>query len=1191
MLFKRIRMSGFKSFADKVDFEFGPGVTCIVGPNGCGKSNVVDAVKWVLGEQSAKSLRGRQMVDMIFNGSSARRSASVAQIDLVFDNSDHLLAVDREEVTVTRKLYRSGDSEYLLNNEAARLKDIREMFMDTGVGIEAYSIIEQGKVDVLLQSSPSERRMIFEEAAGISRFKARKRDAQRKMERTEQNLLRVEDIVEEVEKRLRSVKLQAGKARNYLEYESQLNELRASFSMAEYHRFSMAIEELSTEARGFEDQSTELRTKIDQQEAAEAQVTVQLDELAEEISETDNQLVRARSDLTTYQERIDAAGRRLADQQDLLERSVEREEGDRARLKTSEEELERLAESARELQRETDRLRGRISELEEQDRSLARDVTQAQAMLDDEKAGIIELLRKSAQTHNEIIRLDTHGESLAGQKGRLRARDEQITAELQEHLQRKADLERRLGEVEELIAAETAKLEQKKEEAVRVRQLRAKLSEQLTETKERRSALHSRRELLADLQLRKDGIGAGVRKLLDIKESAGDGGPLSCVLGLVADVFDTDVTHAGLIEAVLGDADQCLVVSDSKAFVAGLGSLGELPGRVTAFCLDRLPPAMSDRGFSDQPGYVSRALDLVRYAGEVEYLARHLFEKTIVVETLEVARSLAREDISGYRFVTLAGEVVDADGRVSLGPPSSRAGLISRKSELRDIDIQMVVIDEEVVRLSDQLNRFQAESDHLEHIQQELRGAIYESNTAKVEANASLQNVTEAVRRLSDEQPLIAAEVTSIEQQIAEVAAKAEEGGESLEALQRENQQRERIVADHQLRIDGIVESRRDVQGELTELKVSAGQLSEKRIAAADTITTLRRQIRELQSSIEVCGHDREQCEGQITEASRVIAHGQEQVCLATESIDKKEATATDLRRKREQLRLDLETLGTTIKSTRVQMSEVEQKRHEIDMSLAETNVRRDELVSRVESELSIDLAKRYDACEHAEHAEQDWEAVETQIADLRGKIDRLGNVNLDAISELEELQTRHGFLTTQRDDLTVSLRQLEQLIQKLDDESLQRFRAAFDSIRGHFQTLFRKLFGGGRADVILEDPDNILECGIEILAQPPGKELQSISLMSGGEKTMTAIALLMSVFKSRPAPFAILDEVDAALDEANNERFNQIVHEFVQESQFIIITHSKRTMSIADMLYGITMQEPGVSTRVSVQFDNAQVA
>ncbi len=1183
MFLKRIAISGFKSFCDRMDFEFGRGVTCVVGPNGCGKSNVVDAFKWVLGEQSAHSLRGRQMLDMIFSGSSTRRGSSLAQVELIFDNNDRRLGLDLDEIAVSRKLYRSGESEYLLNHQASRLKDIRELFLDTGVGVEAYSVIEQGKVDTLLKSNPVDRRVIFEEAAGISRYKARKKEAERKLERTQQNLLRAADIIDELEKRLRSVKLQAGKARNYLEYDARLKELKSSFAMAEYHRFTQGLVVLQREVEAEQDHIASLRSSIHGHEADTSERTVHLDRLAEQIGQADASLVQARADLAAQEERIATAGRRFDEQTALSATLIERLHTGEERLSSLRLELADVEQSAAALEIRTRDLHGMIDELNEQDRAQARQLAQAQAELEDEKAGIIELLRRSAQVHNEIIRLNTQRESLVDQKGRLSSRDEQILGETQTLMAQRAEIEGRIRNIDNLIDEQGRSLDDKKAEAARVHELRQNLVDELALAKERRSAIQSRRDVLQDLERRMEGIGAGPRRVFEAKAATEAEGGRHGILALVADVFEADVQYARLVECVLGDADQYLVVEHTPSFLAFLEGLGELPGRVAAFCLDRLAPVINERDFSEREGVVGRMIEQVRFSPEAEALAKHLFAKTIVVEDLAAALRFARDDVHGHRFITVSGEIVEPDGRVGFGPASSAAGLIVRRSELKDIEVQSARVAESIDRLGDQLNRTDAEMSHLDDVQQQLRTAVYELKTSRVEAGAAQDNVREAIERLSRERPLIAREVEFLEEQMKDVLLKSEQGNRSLEELEQESKHREEGIERHQARIDDVVAGRRRLQEQVTDTRVLVGQLTEKRIAATETGAALRRENLELEGAVSALRAELEQCRARIAESEAASERARELVAALGARVSELDAAATELRRQREGFRVEVENLHQAVRAARSQLSEAEAMLHRHEMSLAEINVRRDDLVQRIRDELGLDLSQRY---AQYEYQDQDWTLVETEMAELRGKMERLGNVNLDALQELQELEERHGFLSKQRDDLTDSQRQLEQLIEKLNSESRDQFRATLEQIREHFRALFRRLFGGGRADILLEDPENLLECGIEIVAQPPGKELQSIGLMSGGEKSMTAIALLMSIFKTKPAPFTILDEVDAALDEANNQRFNAIVKEFQKETQFIIITHSKWTMNTADRLYGITMQEPGVSTRVSVELN-----
>ncbi|MCH7814196.1 MAG: hypothetical protein IID40_09270, partial [Planctomycetes bacterium] len=893
--------------------------------------------------------------------------------------------------------------------------------------------------------------------------------------------------------------------------------------------------------------------------------------------------LQTQSQITARQERIEAASRRVVEERDHLARSQERADAQGRRREALTAEFTEHQQQAGELESQIAEQSATIERLLTDDHAQAAALAQAQALLEDEKAGVIELLRRTSELHNEITKLETHQDSLEGQHGRLSQRDAQIADELRALLQRKSELEARREEIESLIEAEMARLEEKKREAERISGLRSDLARELIAAKEMRSGLASRQQLLSDLEQKMEGVGEGVRQLLADRADAPDDAALSSIEGMVADLFEADLIHALVVEAAVGDQDQYLVVRDTEAFLSNPERFTELAGRLTAICLDRLPPVVNARDFSGYPGFVASALEYVRFPEPLERLGRHLLGKTIIVDSLASARSLAAEDTDGHRFVTLEGQVLEADGRIVLGPASSRAGLISRKSELRDIAQQLVDFEHQIRVLADQLNRTEAEGAHLDEVQQELRGAIHESHTARVEANASLANVEEAVRRLTDEQPLIAGEVALIERQIAEARQRRERSHESLERIDEENRRREDQVEVHHRRIDEVVAERVRLQELLVDAKVLAGQLSEKRAATAETLSALRRELDAIEAAETEARREAEQSRHRVAEAEQAIVTGREELAALTVAGQQYEAESLVLRRRREMLRVETEELATVTKSTRAELEQAETRLHEAQLALQEATVRRDELATRVREEIDIDLADRY---ENYDHAERDWEQVQDEIKELRAKIDRLGNVNLDAITELEELERRQQFLTGQRDDLHDAAGQLTRLIKQLDEQSVQRFTESFEKIRSNFHELFRKLFGGGKADIILEDPDDILECGIEIMARPPGKELQSITLLSGGEKTLTAIALLMSVFQSRPAPFALLDEVDAALDEANNDRFNRLLLEFVEHAQFIVITHSKRTMTIADQMYGITMQEPGISTRVSVTFD-----
>ncbi|HOA74969.1 MAG TPA: chromosome segregation protein SMC [Phycisphaerae bacterium] len=1188
MYLKRLSCFGFKSFADKTDFDFKPGITGIVGPNGCGKSNVVDAIKWVLGDQSPKSLRGKQMQDVIFNGSGTRRSASMAQVDLTFDNSDRRLPIEADEVCITRRLYRSNESEYLINGEVRRLKDVKELFMDTGIGVGGYSIIEQGQVALLLQANPSERRLIFEEAAGISRYKARKKEAERKLERVEQNLLRIEDIVEELEKRLRSIKYQAGKARNFQEYDKQLREKRATYSLAEYHKHTIRRAELEQVTAQLSDQATELRTIISGAEARAAALDRDVMVLDAEVRQIEQQILGNASEITANRERASQSRQRVEELAAARTRAQQRLAAERQRSLAWRQQIEGVEEQADSVESELAEANAAVDRLSNEDRELARQLASLQARSEDEKAGIIDLMRRTAQLNNEISSLQQRRQQLEDNKSRLTARLDQVRAELEQLMSVRAEIAEKGEQIAARLADHQTQLAEKREEASRLDAARAELNQQIAAAKEYRSGLMSRRQLLSDLDRQLEGVDAGVREVLRRMQNDPSGETFRYVKGMVADLVTADVSNAMLIETALGDYDQYLVVESSRAFLDDASLLAEFPGRVRAICLDRIPPFVNGRDFSQQPGFVACAMDLVKCAPEAEGLIKHLLGRTIVVETLADAERMAAQNPPAYRYVTRAGELLDSEGRCQLGPAGAGAGLISRKSELREIEHQIAEVDGRIAVMSERLERTTADILQLERTQEELRAAIAETNKAQIETNAARQANDNAIGRLTHEQPLLTGEIEAIDVQIRDAAERAARSAEAVAQLEQENIERENRVKEIAEQIDTLQDRRAQLAERVTEAKVAVGQLAQRRGMLADRLRGLRNSLQASEEAVRASAHEAEDAVHRLAQSERAILSAQARLAELYSTKEQLDRHLMDCLHRREQIRYEAEQLAARLKSGRVELEQAESELHARQMELQEVNLRVETLLTRVRDELGIDLVEVYATYEHAE---QDWAALEAEIEELKEKIRRLGNVNLDAIAEQEELEKRATFLASQRDDLRQSRKQLEELIEQLNNECRERFVQTFETVRGHFQELFRRLFGGGKADIMLEQPPegqplDVLEAGIDIMARPPGKENRNITLLSGGEKTMTAIALLLAIFRSRPSPFTVLDEVDAALDEANNERFNRIICDFLDHSQFLIITHSKRTMTIADVLYGVTMQEAGVSKRVGVRFD-----
>jgi chromosome segregation protein len=1252
MRLKKLIVQGFKSFADRTEFVFDCPITGIVGPNGCGKSNVVDAFKWVLGEQSAKSLRGDAMMDVIFNGSAARKPSGMAEVVLVFENpqredGSRMLAMEVDEVAVGRRLFRDGTSEYHLNNGSSRLKDIRELFLDTGVGADAYSVIEQGKVAAMLEANPAERRIIFEEAAGISKYKVKKKEAQRKLEKVDQNLLRVNDIVEEVDKRLRSVKIQAGKARNYQELSTRLNELRLGYALQEYHTHHQQRGELDKELEETQFQLDDLTGDLASRQNDLVEKREQFDALSQQKQRLEYDLVQARAAVQSAQQKQHYAQQQLSQMAEQLE-SFER---DKTALN------EKLSQVTQSLDAESTRLQSLTQELAqarqqiEQRQAAFRDgqlqLNQINKDVEQNKSAVLDLMRKLANVNSRLGAIEIERKNIASQQQRLSDRRRIVVDELQGLEAKKVELEQKLAAAVELIAQEQAKLEAKKQESAALGKQITAVGEQLGAAKEHRSGLLSREKLLKDLEAKREGVSEGVKSVLRQRESK-----FSFIRGLVADVLRVDVEHAHVVEAALDGRDQWLITNDQSLAIAADESLNDLEGRVNVLCTDRL--LQRDTGFqpvriaqnesesqssqsegnthgpearvtveaydwNQHPHRIRLAADLIKVDPQDQQIVQHLLGKTIVVDDLIVAADLHRTGPAGYRYVTLNGDVLEGDGTLRAGPLTAAMGLLSRRSELDAVSQQLAEVDERITKLTHQLSEGNATARELEEQQNTLRNAFYQANTTKVELTSSIAQNNDKQNALKREQPLLDRELAGFIDHIGRLKLEEEKLAEQKSAFETEQTDRQKAVEDLTARHLQLAEEVKEIGETLTTARVALGQVQEKQLASQQEVqrqtaakAELIEQIERISRSAESVANRRGGLEHELETAKQTeTALEEKQKALATqiESLVGSVQEAAD----------SVKTLSDQVEKLRVDHSQVEQELHQLQLQIGELKVRLETLINRTMEELQLDLPGKYaslsavseDGVEGPGYqpSDVDWEAVAAEIKELRDRIHRLGNVNVEAIAEQDELEERQKFLVTQITDLTGAKKQLEELIETINVESSARFEQTFNTVREHFQGMFRKLFGGGKADVYLETeldqkpaepiigPDgqtivpetkkiDILDAGIEIIARPPGKQPATISQLSGGEKTMTCIALLMSIFKSKPSPFCILDEVDAALDEANNQRFNLIVQEFLDRSQFIVITHSKRTMQIADVLYGVTMQEQGVSKRVAVKFD-----
>lgn len=1219
----KLELYGFKSFAEKTEFAFEPGITAFVGPNGCGKSNVVDAVRWILGEQRARIVRGAEMADVIFNGTETRRSLGFAEASLTILNNRGILPVDFEEIKITRRIYRSGESEYMMNGKTCRLKDIRSLFTDTGVGMESYSIIEQGKVDRVLQANAQERRSLFEEAAGISGYKEQRRHTLTKLDRCKQNLLRVNDIIQEKERRLRSIKYQAAKARRHSEYTDRLRELSVSLARRNYEKLEIQLREAEEKIKSAEVDRNKILAEVEEIEGETAELQSVLQRHQQALNAAQQEVHNANSEIATGEERIksgllrakeldesaDNAGRNLGVYTERLSKAA-------SESKSVETELAEFVESVK---LQSERLRERSSESEEASRKTA----ELDKSIEEYKGRMVEQMQNVADMRNRIANLENQAQRDNTHKQRLSTRANDVEKEqstLDENISRieneKVEFESKnqeLGKSIESCHNESENLSREISDVTsRSRDLSTKIAE-----------LRSRRDVLREMEENAHGLNRGVRRLLgkaasdDSPHTNGNEEAVAGVEGILADHIEVELQHAPAIEAALGERAQQVVVSDTNSAVNALRLLREeKSGRAAVLPLDRLSGRTEPIALNED-GVVGTAAELVRASDRMRPAIEALLDGTLVVRSIEDGLRISMNGGSGRRFVTLRGEIIEPEGSLVGGDGAGTLGVISRRSELRSVESRL----EELQIDSEKLDKRREELVRMAETVEQRRRSLEQELSANRQQVAQLRSRLEMSRsqraRLVEELSVIASEMTEIDDNIGGYETEKARLKENIAALEETSRQLDAKVKSIQEEQRMHREEADRLAHEVTALRVALQHETEKRNSLQKRLAELKQSAEEYETEISTAQRQIENYRRRRVETEEAVSNERMKVAELQRRRAELEGEVNTHRNNCSQVRSEVSKHEEQLRSLRKRESDIQQSLQDLRIKEHEDRVRMDNIVERIREEYEMELSEAPEP-----EGEQDWEAVQEEISQLQQKLRSLGPVNLEAISEQEELEASIKFNIEQREDLEKSERALLDLINRLNKVSRERFIETFDTIRDNFREIFRKLFGGGRADIYLEGIDDIkaevegaaaqenaekgaeneaegedqpklkpdvLEAGIVIMASPPGKALRNIKQLSGGERTMTTIALLFAIFKTKPSPFCILDEVDAALDEANIDRFVKMVRDFLDESQFLIITHSKRTLSVADVLYGITMEEKGVSQKVAVKLNQAE--
>ena len=1177
MYLKSIEVQGFKSFAQKINFEFHNGITGIVGPNGSGKSNVADAVRWVLGEQSAKQLRGGNMQDVIFAGTENRKPLSYASVAITLDNGDHKLAVDYKEVTVTRRLYRSGESEYLINGSGCRLKDINEMFYDTGIGKEGYSIIGQGQIDKILSGKPEERRELFDEAAGIVKFKRRKNTTLKKLEEEKQNLVRVTDILTELTRQLEPLRKQSETARLYLAKKEEVKELDMNLFLLEAEHIRKQLEELEEKSQNTQgdletsrEQFQEIKTEYEKLESQLDSLNAKMDE-AREISQNEalkKQQLEGQKDV--LQEQIHAAQQNQEHYQNRLETILEEIQRRKAEIKDYQKQKEELEETQKAVKSRLTREEMRVQKLEDA-------IGECAEAVEGGKSEIIELLNSRANTRGKAQRYDAMMEQIGIRRAELNQRT--LTLKTEEEQQQSV-----FRKTKEEYDAITKRLKQMKEESIQMDEEVKRLQEEIRKQNEQmdvgQTAYHresSRLESLKNITERYDGYGNSIRKVMEQKKH------ITGIKGVVADIIKVKKSYETAIETALGGSIQNIVTDNEQTAKQMIGFLKKNRyGRATFLPLSTVTSRgeFNQKDALKEPGVIGLAHELVQADQEYEGLVKYLLGRTLVVDQIDHAIAIGKKYRHTLRMVTIEGESLNPGGSMTGGAFKSTSNLLGRRREIEELESSVAALKKDMDEMQHAIeeNRKQRNllRDTIAQFHEKMQKQYILQNTAKLQMEQMKQKGTE----IQEGYRQIQMEHDEILRQTKEIQNSHQAIREELEASSRDEKELEAFIETKQKELDQLREEEGQGQKELEKIRMESSQAVQKESFLKENLSRIRQeQEKYLQEQQEI--------EKNLKLWQQEIENRKQETEEILEDVRQASMTEEEAKARMEGYVKEKEAISRSHRSFFEKRDELSSHISRLDKECFRLNSQIEKLEDIQEGQISY-LWEEYEitpgqAKEYRKEEYADRSLLKKKVSEKKDEIRKLGNVNVNAIEDYKDVSERHAFLSAQYEDLTRAEQTLMGIVQELDEGMRRQFAEKFKDIQREFDKAFKELFGGGKGTLELSQEEDILEAGIKIISQPPGKKLQNMMQLSGGEKALTAIALLFAIQNLKPSPFCLLDEIEAALDDSNVDRFAGYLKKLTKNTQFIIITHRRGTMNAADRLYGITMQEKGVSTLVSV--------
>lgn len=1178
MYLKRIEMQGFKSFADKTVLEFKPGITTVIGPNGSGKSNISDAIRWVLGEQSMKSLRGAKSEDIIFAGTQARKSLGFAEVSIVIDNNDNKLPIEYSEVTVTRKIYRSGETGYFINKVPCRLKDILELFMDTGIGKDGYSIIGQGKIDEILSNKSEDRRHIFEEAAGIVKYRTRKQESEKKLEQTKLNLLRINDILAEIEANIEPLKLQSDKAKQFLDLREELKSIEVGLFIYNINTYKEKLEQLVKDEDIITSQKEAEDGKMEALQASKEELRQVVDDITAQIEnmqnigfESSNKIEKINSEIGISNERIQNNN---ANKQRLEAEILEV----KSRIEELKEEQKQKLEKKTNLTSNKEKFEKELAEKEAELAELSKKLSAKELEIEGKKQIVQDNIDKKYELAAEINTQDVNYENLEKRKKQLKNEIDSVISELDSTRYGKNEISKGFYDIESKRNIAVEKLEksvQAKEQNMQKLKQYEDENSKLTYTQRMKQARH---QFLIETEKEKEGYNKTVKSLLVAcdKDSSLNKG----IHGVLANLISVEKEYETAIEMCLGQALQNVVTSteqDAKKMIEYLRS--NSLGRASFLPIASVQGKKLDK-LTKMDGVIGIASDLVKSKKEYEQIILSLLGRTVVVEDMDTAIALAKKDKYSFRIVTLKGDIISSSGSISGGSVQTKTvNILGRSREIEDLEKELKKLEKQIADKTAEKEEYASsigdsieETAKLEKELQEIE-IIYATEKQKMVA------VEENITRLENRLAKLKEEVTQTEKQKEENRLLKEQKETEIQTLTQQIEELNKVIEEFALNNKDNQKYIDDLNFDITNLKISVTSFDESESSIEEMVERISQDIKNNEQSIE-------------NKNQNILAINEENTKL--------EQTITEYNAQIEQIKQEVTNSGTKVEELKQERIAKNEKlvntENEIQSqfstleSLKEQIIKLDVKKTKLEQDLQQVVESLWNEYELTPNSTEEYQkpnnvaTAQKQVNSLRNKIKDLGSINIDSIEEYKKTKERYDFMSEQRLDLENTASKLRKIIGDMTTTMQNQFKEKFELINKNFNEVFTELFNGGKAELILENEENILECGIDIRVQPPGKKLQNMMLLSGGEKAFTAIALLFAILKINPAPFCILDEIEAALDDVNVYRFAEYLKKFCKQTQFLVITHRKGTMEAGDSVYGVTMEENGISKLLSIK-------